>query len=376
MISWRKALTAAAVTAGLAALAVAWQRAAPDGLPPGIAGGNGRLEATTIDIAAKAGGRVQAVRVREGDFVQAGEEVARIDTLALAAQLRGAEAQARQARSAQATDAALARQREQSAQTARALAAQRESELALAEKELRRTADLVARNFIAPQQLDAAQARVQGARAALSAARSQVLEAEAAIATARAQAQEGGAAIEAALANVERLQTEIADALLVAPRAGRVQLRLVNEGEVVGGGARIVSLVDLSDVTMSFYLPETAAGRVAIGSEARLVLDAAPELVIPARIDFVASVAQFTPKTVETQSERQKMVFKVRARIDPALLARHREQVKTGLPGMAYVRIADVEWPRHLQVALPAPRADGTVSPASPPAPRASAAQP
>lgn len=355
MIEWRKAAGWLAAAAALVALVFAWQRVTPEGLPPGIAGGNGRLEATTIDIAAKAGGRVEAVHVREGDFVRAGEEVARMDTLALQAQLRGAEAQVTQARHAQATAALLVRQREQSARTAQAVVAQRESELALADKELRRTTELVAQNFISPAQLDAAQARVQGAHAALSAARSQVLEAEAAIATARAQHAEAASAIEAAQAGVERLRTEIADASLRAPRDARVQSRLVNEGEVVGGGARIVSLADLNDVTMSFYLPETAAGRVAIGAEARLVLDAAPDYVIPATVDFVASVAQFTPKTVETQSERQKMVFKVRARVDPVLLARYREQVKSGLPGMAYVRVGREPWPPQLEVKLPPP---------------------
>jgi len=128
---------------------------------------------------------------------------------------------------------------------------------------------------------------------------------------------------------------------------------LAQDGEVLSGGGRVVTLVDLADVTMSFFLPETAAGRVAIGSEARLVLDAAPGLVIPAQVDFVASVAQFTPKTVETASERQKMVFKVRARIDPALLGQHRDQVKTGLPGMAYVRIGAEPWPPQLALNLP-----------------------
>ena len=124
---------------------------------------------------------------------------------------------------------------------------------------------------------------------------------------------------------------------------------------MLGGGGRVLSMVDLSDVYMTFFLPETAAGRVAIGSEARLVLDAAPQYVIPAKVTFVASVAQFTPKTVETTVERQKLMFKVRAHIDPQLLARYSSQVKTGMPGMAYVRIQpDEPWPDQLAVNLPA----------------------
>jgi HlyD family secretion protein len=101
---------------------------------------------------------------------------------------------------------------------------------------------------------------------------------------------------------------------------------------------------------MTFFLPTAQAGRLTLGDEARLVLDAAPQYVIAAKISFVADVAQFTPKTVETADERQKLMFRVRARIAPELLRRFIRQVKTGLPGMAYVRLsADAPWPPNLQ---------------------------
>jgi HlyD family secretion protein len=113
----------------------------------------------------------------------------------------------------------------------------------------------------------------------------------------------------------------------------------------------VLNLVDLSDVYMTFFLPETAAGRVAIGSEARIILDAAPQYVIPAKVSFVASTAQFTPKTVETASERQKLMFRVRAQIDRDLLLRYQEQVKTGLPGVAWLKLdPNAQWPAKLTV--------------------------
>src|SRR5690606_1529225 len=85
--------------------------------------------------------------------------------------------------------------------------------------------------------------------------------------------------------------------------------------------------------------------------DVRLVLDAAPDVVIPAKISFVASTAQFTPKTVETENERLKLMFRVKASIDPQLLKKYAQQVKTGLPGMAYVRLDDSrEWPHELQM--------------------------
>ena len=148
---------------------------------------------------------------------------------------------------------------------------------------------------------------------------------------------------------MERIQADIDDSQLKAPRDGRVQFRVAQPGEVVAGGGRVLNMIDLTDVSMTFFLPTEHAGRLAMGSEVRIVLDAAPQLVIPATVSFIASNAQFTPKTVETASERQKLMFRVRARIAPELLRGHLEQVKTGLPGEAWIRLdTSREWPQHL----------------------------
>ena len=171
-----------------------------------------------------------------------------------------------------------------------------------------------------------------------------------------AQAQVTGAdsAVVAAQATVQRIAAELDDSTLLAPRDGRVQFRLAQPGEVLGAGGKVLNVVDLADVYMSFFLPETVAGRVALGSEVRIVLDAAPQFVIPAKVSFVSATAQFTPKTVETASERQKLMFRVKAQIDPQLLQKHLTQVKTGLPGQAWVLAEPgAQWPAHLQVTLP-----------------------
>ena len=130
-----------------------------------------------------------------------------------------------------------------------------------------------------------------------------------------------------------------------------MQYRVTQPGEVLGAGGKLLNLVDLADVYMTFFLPQRQAGRVAIGADVHLVIDAAPQYVIPAKVSYVASVAQFTPKSVETESEREKLMFRVKARLDPELLRKHMEQVKTGLPGMAYLKLdADAEWPEHLRI--------------------------
>ncbi len=134
-----------------------------------------------------------------------------------------------------------------------------------------------------------------------------------------------------------------------APRAGRIQYRVAQPGEIVGSGGRILNMIDLTDVYMTFFLPAAQAGRIAIGSEVRIILDAAPHVSIPAQISYVADVAQFTPKTVETASEREKLMFRVKAQIPPDILQKHITQVKTGLPGVAWVKLStDAQWPAHL----------------------------
>jgi len=141
---------------------------------------------------------------------------------------------------------------------------------------------------------------------------------------------------------------------LKAPREGRVQYRVAQPGEVLSAGGKVLNMVDLGDVYMTFFLPTDWAGRVKLGADVRLVLDAAPQYVIPARVTFVADVAQFTPKTVETAEERQKLTFRIKAHIDPELLRKHIRDVKTGLPGVAYVQLdPQAKWPAHLQVRLP-----------------------
>jgi HlyD family secretion protein len=309
-----------------------WWMSRPAALPAGIAMSNGRLEATEVDVAARTAGRVKEVLAREGDVVAEGQLLARMDVSTLEAERRQALAQVAQARHA--------------VDTARAAVDQRQSELDLAASTLRRTEDLVARGFVSAQKLDGDRAQWLASRASLVAARSRVVEAQAGVVTAEAA--------------THRIATEIAEADLFAPRAGRVQYRLAQPGEVVGAGGKVLTLLDLSDVYMTVFLAESAAGSVAIGAEARLVLDAVPQYVIPAIVSFVASEAQFTPKTVETSDERQKLVFRVKVQVDPALLRQYQAQVKSGVPGVAYVRTrADASWPASLQPRLPGDAAPG-----------------
>ncbi|GGE63759.1 hypothetical protein GCM10011533_15240 [Streptosporangium jomthongense] len=306
---------------------VAWQFVPDhDRLPEHIASGNGRIEATQVDIATRIPGRLQRFFVAEGDLIDPGSPVAEMDIDELQATLAAAEANLNQAKEA--------------LNLAQAMVAQRESERRLARAELGRMESLVDKGHVSQEQLDRARTTAETAEAALQASRVQVASAR--------------AGIEAAKANIRKIQTTIDDSHLNSPVGGRVLYRLAEPGEVLAAGGKVATVIDVTDVYLTIFLPTAQAGKVRVGSEARIILDALPDYVVPAEVSFVAAEAQFTPKAVETRSEREKLMFRVRIRINPELLNAYRDRVKTGVPGEAYVRLDESQpWPEHLQVNLP-----------------------
>lgn len=331
-----------------------WPYFMPKKLGENFADGNGRIEATEVDIATKTSGRIKEIFADEGDFVSEGQVLARMDTQQLEAQRREAEAQLQQAQYAVKTAQSQVKQKTSEQVAAVAVLAQRKAESEALRKRLDRAEVLSKKGASSLQDLDDSRARFLSGQAAISAADAQVAAAEAAVSTAQSQLLGSQTVIAAIQATIDRLQVDIDDCILKAPCDGRVQYRVSQPGEVLGNGGRILNLVNLSDVYMTFFLPTAVVGKLTLGGEVRLILDAAPQFVIPARISFVADVAQFTPKTVETASERQKLMFRVKAKIDSALLRKYIKRVKTGLPGMAYVRLAQqADWPNHLQIKLP-----------------------
>jgi HlyD family secretion protein len=295
-------------------------------MPAGIVKTNGRIEATQVDIAAKYAGRLETVSVQEGDEVNAGQVIAVISSPEYEAQLRGAQAEVLKAKQALAeTDAMIA---------------ERQSDLVAAKNDLARGQDLVDKGFLTKQVYDQRLNKAQVTEAALRAAQAAHEQAQFAINTAQAE--------------VERLEAVLVDLKLVAPRSGRVQYKISQAGEVVGAGTRIITLLDLHDVYMTIYLPAAEAGQLALGDDARIIIDPLPQYVVPASISFVATDAQFTPKSVETADERQKLMFRVKLQIDPKVLEQYHTQVKTGIRGMGFVRTdTAVAWPADLVVKLP-----------------------
>ncbi len=325
-----------------------WQRfQQPD--TQGLISGNGRIEATEIDIASKLPGQLEQVLVKEGEFVEAGQILAKIKVSSLEAQLNEAQAQQQQAENAVLTAQAQVAMRQSDKAAMLAMVSQRETELNAAQRRLKRTEILAKEGASSLQQLDDDRSNVQRAIAALNTAQAQVASADAAIKATQAQVIGAESAVKAVKATIQRIQFDLDDSQLKAPLKARVQYRIAEPGEMIAAGGKVLNLIDLSNVYMTFFLPETVVGQVAIGSEVRIVLDAAPNVVIPAKVSYVADTAQFTPKTVETQSERQKLMFRVKAQIDQAVLQKYMTQVKTGLPGVAWIKLdPKLDWPAQL----------------------------
>lgn len=332
---------------------LAWRLWGGPAKPPAFASGNGRAEATEVNISTKLAGRIISVLAREGDDVAEGQVLARMDTSVLRAELREAEAAIAQARQKLASAQASVAQRANETAAASALVAQRSSQLTFSTKELGRSKELLAGGYIAEQKLDSDVNAAKSDAAQVRSAQAQHQAAKAAEDAAKAGVSEAQAAIEAATAKAESIRADIRDSTLVAPIGGRVLYRLAEPGEVLAAGGRVLTLLDLNDVYMTVFLPTELAGRVALDAEARIVLDMRPDLSIPAKVSFVSPQAQFTPKAVETRTEREKLMFRIKVKVDPELLRQYAKQVKTGLPGVAHIRLdAQAPWPKDVPPVL------------------------
>jgi HlyD family secretion protein len=295
-------------------------------MPEGIVKTNGRIEATQVDVAAKYPGRLVDITVEEGSEVKAGQVVGRVSSPEYEAQLRAAQSNVEKAKQALAE--------------AESLITQRNAVLAAAKSDFERGKELIGKQIITQQTFDQRQRNYEGA--------------EANVTGAIAQRDQADAAIKSAQAEVDRIESILKDLVLISPRTGRVQYQLARNGEVVSAGGKVLTILDLQDVYMTAFFPAAVAGKLEIGGEARIILDPVPQYVVPASVSFVAADAQFTPKTVETSDEREKLMFRVKLQLNADVLKEYGRRVKTGIRGLGIVRTnSATPWPEDLQVKLP-----------------------
>lgn len=291
-------------------------------LPEGIVSGNGRMEGKLVDIAAKEPLRVKQVLVDEGALVKPGQVLVLLDTVTLEADLAEANANIAAAQETLAyTHASITKQH---------------SEIDLADVELERSRKLAEEGAGSRRELDVRKTKLETTKATLS--------------EARAMLQTAKQRVEVARAKAATIQTRIDDATLKSPVTGRVLYRLAEAGEVLAPGGKALTLVNLEDIYMEIFLPSEHAAAVKIGAEGRITVDYDPNRAVAGHVTFVSPEAQFTPKQVETRSEREKLMFRVKIQVPQEVAGQYVDRIKTGIRGVGYVKIKDsAVWPARLQ---------------------------
>jgi len=294
-------------------------------LPEGFATSNGRLELQRLDVATLYAGRVQQLLVNEGDSVKENAVLAELSSEQSNSQVMAAEAGKDRAKETVVRAAAEVSARQQQQQVAKL--------------DLENTRQLYQQALVSKTELDRRQAAYDAEVAAVHAA--QAAQAEATAAVGQAQAQ------------IHSADSTHQDMLIRAPKAGRVEYRIAEVGNVLAAGSKVVTLLDPSDVTMTVFLPTNTVGKLKVGDDARIVLDGL-NAVFPAKIKFIADQAQFTPKYVETADEREKLMYKVKLAIPSEIALRYNQLLKGGMTGNGYVRLnSRANWPKQWAIQLP-----------------------
>ena len=311
------------VVLGLAAAFFWWRQSELGALPPYVARANGRLEMTRIDVAVKYAGRVIDLLFREGDAVQQGAILARQDQAETKAQIAGAEAQRQRAMSAigkAEADVAVHRKNQ-----------------GLAQLEWDQAVMMRGKSLVSQVELDRRRLALEAETAGVAAAAEAAKEARDALGEADAQ--------------LARLKVILGEETIHAPVNGRIEYKIVEKDAVLPAGGRVALLLETDDVYMTVFLPDKVVGKIKMGDDARVLLDAFKE-PLPAYISFVSPESEFTPKYVETQAERDKLLYRVKLQIPLDVARRYAGVLKSGMTGNGYLRTdSSRPWPAFLSVA-------------------------
>jgi HlyD family secretion protein len=361
---------------------------------------SGNIEAIEVQIAFKIPGRVLTrgqvrmangdVRpIDEGDWVEAGQEVATLETADLEASVDVRRAELKVAEAASAALEAGSRQQEidaakaaydkadralrdleagsrpQEIAAAKAAVAAAAAEMVRSEADYRRAQSLFQRRTISAEEHDAAKAAhdvsIEKHRQAAEQLRlaeegfrkEQIEQARAALAQAKAQydlvkagpriedKQQGRARVEQARAALKSAETQLGYAKVVSPISGVVLSKNIEPGEYVAPGTAVVTIADLKNVWLRAYIPETDKNRVKYGQRARITTDTLIDgkRECEGRVSFISQEAEFTPKNVQTQKERVKLVYRIKIDITNPGWEKKQWALKPGMPADARIEV-------------------------------------
>lgn len=269
--------------------------------------GNGRIEAREVAVSAKFGGKIIELNTNEGDEVKKDQLLAVIDSRSLEAEIEAQKAKENEIlKQISAIDAEINATK---------------SDIKFYEKELERTKTLMKKNFASQLELDKNINALDKVKAKLN--------------SLYANKKSLQASQKSLLAAIKAQEINLADMKIYSPIDGVILYKLVENGEMVANGGRMFIMYNPNDLYMTIYMPAEKAGQIKLGDKATIKLDAYPDKSFPATVTFVAENAEFTPKEVETQKERQKLVFRVKLSLDNNL----NREAKPGMPGDGYIEI-------------------------------------
>lgn len=272
---------------------------------------NGRLEATEIYVTSKLPGRIEKIFVKEGALVKKGDKLVQMQTDTLEAQ--------------KAVILAKIKVLKLELEMAQTMVKLKESTLTGAEKELKTQEALFRTGSATLSPYNAAKTSFYNAKAELEYTKINVLAAM--------------GRLEEQKAELQCIEAELADSSLAAFYDGRIQYMLAHEGEVLAAGGRVMNLINLADSYVTFFLPAAIAGRVQIGTEVRLIFDAAPQYTINAHVTYIGPETPFTPQSAETQLDRDTFMFRIKASLNAEELQKYIPDVKIGIPGVVWVKL-------------------------------------
>ena len=328
--AWMRALLILSLLVLAVAAGLYFQsRPAPD---LGVLWVSGNIEITDAEVSFKIAGRVVERSVSEGESVKAGQAVARLDTSELAQEvaLRSAEVRAAEAALAELVTGSRPEEIAQSEAVVRRM----QADVARARADFKRLKKLYELDNVSVQDYDAAKSAVEVTTAKLGEAQEQLRLVQKGpriekIERSRAQLQQTKEAL--ALA-----ETRLSYATLTSPLTGVVLSHNIEPGEFVAPGTPIVTVGDLEHVWLRAYVDETDLGRVKVGQAAQVAADTYPDKVYEGRVSFIASQAEFTPKSVQTKKERVKLVYRIKITI-----ANPDMELKAGMPADARIILLD-----------------------------------
>ena len=284
---------------------------------------SGNIEITDVEVGFKIPGRVEKRLLSEGEMFKAGQVVARLDNQDLAQEIAQRKAQVAVAQAAL-TELRTGSRPEEIGQAA-AVLERNQADGERARIEFERQKKLYEREVISTREYDLAKTTFEGTEA-------RIREAREGLALVRKgprqeKIDQAKAALDQAKEVLALAETRMGYSVLIAPISGIVLSENVEPGEYVSPGTPVITVGDLSRVYLRAYINETDLGRVKLGQKVRVLTDTFPGKAYEGKITFIASQAEFTPKNVQTEKERVKLVYRIKVDIPNPQL-----ELKPGMP--------------------------------------------